>query len=164
MCKEKYNGPNRAVHLNGPCPCRPTCRGSGRSMARHNGPCRPGPSLCGPGCAWAGSNRAVPRAARVAQPIWPSICNVLKRKPPGGSETRRTWVSASCEGAIQGATIPSTSSGCHDLFTFPWMRYLGRLRYHYYYEKSQWHQLAMVILSQIVSRQSNLLNHMHGMI
>jgi hypothetical protein len=73
MCKERYNRPNRAIHLNRPCPCRPTCRGSGPSMARHNESCRPGPSLCGPGRAWTGPNRAVLRAARLAQPIWPSI-------------------------------------------------------------------------------------------
>jgi hypothetical protein len=29
--------------------------------------------LCGPGRAWAGPNRVVPRATRLAQPIWPSI-------------------------------------------------------------------------------------------
>jgi hypothetical protein len=73
MCKERYNGSNRVIHLNGPCPCRPTCRGSGPSMACHNGPCRPDASLCGPGRAWAGPNRVVPRADRLAQPICPSI-------------------------------------------------------------------------------------------
>jgi hypothetical protein len=59
MCKETYNGPNRAIHLNGPCLCWPTCRGSGPSMARHNAVlARPILMRAGPGLGRAKSCRA----------------------------------------------------------------------------------------------------------